>query len=60
MEYPKKILGSKEHVDWLDLNLNVAQIITVQDYKHKKTNVNGRKYIVLKLRVKQAIYESKI
>ena len=38
----RKFLGSKEHLDWLDIDLNVAKTITVQDYKHKKTNVNGR------------------
>ena len=32
----RQILGSKEHVDWLKIDLNVAEIITVQDYKHKK------------------------
>ena len=32
----RKILGSKEHVDWLKIDLNVAEIITIQDYKHKK------------------------
>ena len=32
----RKILGSKEHVDWLKIDLNVAEIITVQGYKHKK------------------------
>ena len=33
---PKKILGSKEHLYWLKTDLNVAEIITVQDYKHKQ------------------------
>ena len=32
----RKILGSKEHVDWLKIDLNVTEIITVQGYKHKK------------------------
>ena len=32
----RKFLGSKEYLDWLDIDLNVAEIITVQDYKHKK------------------------
>ena len=31
-----KFLGSKEHLDWLKIDLNVAEIINVQDYKHKK------------------------
>ena len=33
-------LDSKEHLDWLMIDLNVAEIITIQDYKHTK-NVNG-------------------
>ena len=32
---PRKILDSKEHLDWLKINLNV-KIITVQDSKHTK------------------------
>ena len=32
----KKSLGSKEHLDWLKIDLNATEIITVQDYKHKK------------------------
>ena len=32
----RKFWGSKEHLDWLKTDLNVAEIITVQDYKHKK------------------------
>ena len=34
-------LGSKEYLDWLKIDLNLAEIITAQDYKHKKINVNG-------------------
>ena len=30
------ILGYKEHLDWLKIDLNAAKIITVQDYKHAK------------------------
>ena len=30
----RKFLGSKEHLHWLKMDLNVAGIITVQDYKH--------------------------
>ena len=41
----RKFLGSKEHRDRLKTDLNAAEIITVQDYKHKKTNVNGSTYI---------------
>ena len=29
----RKPLGYKEYVDWLKIDLNVAEIITVQDYK---------------------------
>ena len=32
----RKFLGSKEHLDWLKIDLNVAKIITVQDYKCTK------------------------
>ena len=32
-------------VDWFKIDLNVAEIITVQDYKHKKINMNGNKHI---------------
>ena len=32
----RKILGSKEHLDWLKIDFNAAKIVTVQDYKHKK------------------------
>ena len=31
-----KCLGSKEHLDWCKIDLNVAEIITVQDYKWTK------------------------
>ena len=27
----RKVLGSTEHLDWLKIDLNVAEIITVQD-----------------------------
>ena len=29
---PKK--GSREHLNWLKIDLNEAKIITIQDYKH--------------------------
>ena len=29
----RNFLGSNEHLDWLKINLNMAEIITVQDYK---------------------------
>ena len=32
----RKFLGSKEDLGWLKIDLNVAEIITVQDYKHTK------------------------
>ena len=32
----KKVSGSKEHLDWLKIDLHVTKIITVQDYKHTK------------------------
>ena len=40
-----KFLGSKEHLDWLKIDLNTVKIITVQDYKHKKTDVNESTHI---------------
>ena len=30
----RKFLGSKEHLNWLGIDLNEAKIINVQDYKH--------------------------
>ena len=32
----RKVLGSKEHLDWLTTDLNVAKTITVQDCKCSK------------------------
>ena len=32
----RKFLGCKEHLDWLKIDLNVAEIIIAQNYKHKK------------------------
>ena len=32
----RKFLDSKEHLNWLKIDVNVAEIITIQDYKHKK------------------------
>ena len=37
----RKFLGSREHLDLLKIDLNAAEIITVQDYKCSKINVNG-------------------
>ena len=58
----RKVLGSKEHLDWFKIDFNATEIITVQDY-NKKVIVNGSTHILklkLKLRVKQVIYESNI
>ena len=41
----RKFLSSKEHVDSLKIDLNVAKIITVQDYKAQKISVDGSTYI---------------
>ena len=30
----RKFLGSKEHLNWLEIDLNAAEIITIQDDKH--------------------------
>ena len=43
----RKFLGSKEHLAWLKIDLNVTEIITVQDYKHTKINVNGGNNIIV-------------
>ena len=32
----RKLLGSKEHLDWLKIDLNVVKIVTVQNYKLAK------------------------
>ena len=57
----RKFLCSKEHLDWLKIDLNVAETITVQDYKHKEKQCEWKyTYTVLKLRAKQVIYESNI
>ena len=54
----RKFLGCKEHLDWLKIDLNAVKTITVQDYKGKKKCEWKYIYTVLKLRVKQVIYES--
>ena len=36
----RKFLSSEEYLDWLKIDFNVAEIIAIQDYKYKKTNVN--------------------
>lgn len=40
----KKFLGSREYLDWLKTDLNVAKIITAQNYKRTKIKMNGRKH----------------
>ena len=40
----QKFLGYKKHLDWLQIDLNAAKIITGQDYKRTK-NVNGSAHI---------------
>ena len=42
---PNKFSGSREHLDWLKIDLNAARIIAVQDSKCTKINVNGSTYI---------------
>ena len=32
----RKFLDSKEHLDWLKIDLNASERITAPDYKHKK------------------------
>ena len=32
----RQFLGPKEHIDWLKIDLNANEIITVQDYKCTK------------------------
>ena len=45
----RKLLGSKQHLDWLKTDLNAAKIITVQDYKRTKNQCEWKE-----------TYESKI
>ena len=33
-ELLRKFLGSKEHLNWLKIDLNAVEIITIQDCKH--------------------------
>ena len=54
----KTVFSDIKHLDWLKIGLNAAEIITVQDYKLKKKKTNT--YTVLRLRVKQVTYGSKI
>ena len=34
----RKVLGSKVLLDWFKIDLDAAEVIIVQDYKHKKKN----------------------
>ena len=43
LETLRKLLGCKEHLDWLKKDLNTAEISTLQNQKHK--NVNGCTHI---------------
>ena len=57
----RKFLCSKEHLDWLEIDLSKARIRTVQYINAPKINMNeSTHYKVLKLRVKQVTYESNI
>ena len=56
----KPSAGYKQHLDWLTMDLNTAETITVQDYKRTKNYYEGKyTYTVLTLRVKQVAHESK-
>ena len=57
----RKFLGSKKHLDWPKIALNVVEISTVQDYRRTKNSCKWKyTYIVLKLRViKQVTFESR-
>ena len=57
-EPSKNFLGFKEHQDWLKVDLNATEIITVQGYKRAMINVNGSTHV--QVEVKQVTYESKI
>ena len=60
-EPTKNSLGSKEHLDRLKIDLNAAEIIIFQGYKRTKNYCKWEyTYAVLKLRVKQVTYESKM
>ena len=52
-------MGFKEHLDWLKIDSNAAEIIIVQDYNKNKSEWKYT-YTVFKLRVKVVIYESNI
>ena len=54
-----KSLGFKEHLNWLKIDFDAAEIITVEDYNKKKYEWKYT-YTVFTLRAKQVIYESNI
>ena len=35
-EHSKKFLGSEKHLDWVKIDFNAAEVITVQDYNNTK------------------------
>ena len=41
----RNFLGSKEHLDWLKIDFNAVEIISVQDCNKKKVIVNGSTHI---------------
>ena len=51
----RKFLVSKDHLDWLKIDLNAVKIWTVQDYIRTKKLIQ-----IFQLRVKQVTYESNI
>ena len=49
----RRFLSSKQHLDWFKIDLKVAKISTVQDYKCTKNYCEWKyTHLVLKLRVK--------
>ena len=55
-----KYLGFKEHLNWLKIDFDAAEIITVEDYNKKNYYEWKYTYTVFTLRAKQVIYESNI
>ena len=52
----RKFLSSKEHLDWLKIDLDAAKILLFKTICGQNINVNGSTHTVLKLRVEQAKY----
>ena len=46
----RKFLGSKEHLDWLKIGLNMAEIFTIRDYK--RTSVARVTYLSMRIQPK--------